>query len=106
MCSLGRSPDGLAPQRSCDVLVTLGETLLTLRDQCYHMTRDNRTLSELTFETEDGQSTSIRTDVGAPEDENHNQVPAEEADHHNIVESIGIREEGNRTIANNRHVEF
>lgn len=70
------------------------------------MTRRNRTLTELTYETQDGETTTIRTDVGAPEDEHHNEVPAEEADHHNIVESIGIKEDGNRTIANNRHVEF
>lgn len=70
------------------------------------MTRRNRTISETTYVTEDGKETSIRTDVGPPEDENHNQVDAEEADHHNIVESIGIRESGNRTIANNRHVNF
>jgi len=72
------------------------------------MTRNNRTISETTYITEEGQETSIRTDIGPPEDENHNQVDAnsEEADHHNVVPSIGIKESGNRTVANNQHVDF
>jgi len=64
------------------------------------MTRRNRTISETTFATEDGQQIDFKIDVGEPE-------PFEDPDHYNVVSSVDIREGGGtRTVMDNAHVDW
>ena len=63
------------------------------------MTRRNRTISETTYVTENGRSADLRIDVGEPE-------PFENPDHYNLVTSANIREQGNRTVMDNQHVNW
>ncbi len=64
------------------------------------MTRQNRTISETTFVTEDGKQMDYRIDIGEPE-------PAENPDHYNVVGSASIREGGgSRTVMDNAHVDW
>jgi len=59
------------------------------------MTRRNRTLSITTYETDADDTANLRIDIGEPE-----------GDHFNVVTSASIREQGNRTILANNHVDY
>lgn len=57
--------------------------------------RQNRTISETTYVTEDGQEADLRVDVGEVE-----------RDHFNVGTSSSISEDGNRTVMDNAHVDY